>query len=97
MLSLAKVQEPSGWMMWPVLAQSHPWTDVTLMDGTTSTAVGIGTMQEWCAEVYSRCVYVCVCVWVWVCGCVFVCVYDIYVFSVVNASVLVCAFHRGIL
>ena len=45
MQSLAKAQEPSGWIMWPVLAQSHPWTNVPSMDGA-STTVGIVKMQE---------------------------------------------------
>ena len=48
MQSLAKAQEPSGWMMWPVMAQSHSWTGVYLMDGE-STTVDIVKMQEWCA------------------------------------------------
>ena len=50
MLSLAKAVEPSGWMMWPVMAQSHPWTDVPSVDGA-STTVGMVKMQEWCATV----------------------------------------------
>ena len=50
MQSLAKAQEPSGWMMWPVLEQSHPCTNVPSMDGATTT-VGITKMQEWCAKV----------------------------------------------
>ena len=47
---LAKAMEPSGWMMWPVLAQSHPWTNVSSVDGA-STIVGIMKMQESCAKV----------------------------------------------
>ena len=50
MQSLAKAQEPSGWMMWPVLVQSHPWTDVPSGDGA-STTVGMVKMLEWCAMV----------------------------------------------
>ena len=50
MQSLVKAQEPSGWMMWPVLAQSHPWTDVPSVDGA-STTVCMVKMQEWCAMV----------------------------------------------
>ena len=50
MQSLAKAQEPSGWIMWLVLVQSHPWTDVPSMDGA-STTVDIVKMQEWCAKV----------------------------------------------
>ena len=42
--------------MWPVMAQSHPWTNVPSVDGASST-VGIIKMQEWCAKV-GRCVYV---------------------------------------
>ena len=40
--------------MWAVLAQSHPWTNVTSMDGAFTT-VGIVKMQEWCAEVSCVC------------------------------------------
>ena len=50
MQSLVKAQEPSGWMMWRVLAQSHPWTDAPSVDGT-STTVCMTKMQEWCAKV----------------------------------------------
>ena len=50
MQSLAKAQEPSGWMMWPVMVQSHPWTDVPSGDGA-STTVGMVKMLEWCATV----------------------------------------------
>ena len=50
MQSLAKAQEPSGWMMWFVLVQSHPWTDVPSVDGAPTT-VDIVKMQEWCAKV----------------------------------------------
>ena len=52
MQSLAKGQEPSGWIMCSVLAQSHPWTNVPSMDGASIT-VCIMKMQEWCAEVGS--------------------------------------------
>ena len=45
MQSLPKAQEPSGWMMWPVMVQSHPWTDVPSVDGA-STTVDIVKMQE---------------------------------------------------
>ena len=45
MQSLAKVMEPSGWMMWPVLDQSLPWTDVLSEDGASTTAI-IVKMQE---------------------------------------------------
>ena len=45
MQSLAKAMEPSGWMMWPVLAQRHSWTGVPSMDGA-STAVFMVKMQE---------------------------------------------------
>ena len=51
--SLAKARDPSGWIMLPVLAQSHPWIDVPSMDGA-STTVRIVKMQEWCAKV-GRC------------------------------------------
>ena len=57
MQSLAKGQEPFGWIMCSVLAQSHPWTDVPSMDGA-STTVCIVKMQEWCAEVGRSVVYV---------------------------------------
>ena len=50
MQSLVKAQEPSGWMMWPVMVQSHPWTDVPSVDGA-STTVDMVKMQEWCAKV----------------------------------------------
>ena len=50
MQSLVKAQERSGWMMWSVLAQSHPWTDVPSVDGA-STTVGMVKMQELCATV----------------------------------------------
>ena len=40
--------------MCPVLAQSHPWTNVPSVDGASNT-VGIFMMQEWCAKV-GRCV-----------------------------------------
>ena len=50
MQSLAKAQEPSGWMMWPVMVQSRPWTDVPSVDGAPTT-VDIVKMQEWCAKV----------------------------------------------
>ena len=50
MQSLGKAMEPSGWMMWLVMAQSHSWTGVYLMDGE-STTVDIVKMQEWCAKV----------------------------------------------
>ena len=55
MQSLAKAVERSGWMMWPVMAQSHSWTGVPSTDGE-STIVDIVQMQEWCAKVdYSVC------------------------------------------
>ena len=61
MQSLVKALEPSGWIMWPVLAQSHPWTDVPSVDGA-STTVCIVKMQEWCVKVgwyvYCVCVHV---------------------------------------
>ena len=61
MQSLAKAVEPSGWMMWPVLAQSHSWTIVPSLDGATTT-VGMQKMQEWCAKVGRRVVYMyCIC------------------------------------
>ena len=50
MLNLAKAQEPSGWMMWPVLVQRHSWTGVPSMDGASTTVVMV-KMQEWCAKV----------------------------------------------
>ena len=55
--------------MWAVMAQSHPWTNVTSMDGAFTT-VGIVKMQEWCAEV-ELCMYreyVCI---ICVCSCTF--------------------------
>ena len=55
MQSLIKAQEPSGWMMWPVQAQRHHWTDASSVDGA-STTVGIVKMQEWCARVNRLCV-----------------------------------------
>ena len=55
MLSLVKAQEPSGWTMWPVQAQSHPWIDASSVDGASKT-VGIVKMQEWCARVNRLCV-----------------------------------------
>ena len=61
MQSLAKAQEPSGWIMWPVMVQSHPWIDVLLMDGT-STTVCIVKMQEWCAKVGRFIVCACTCI-----------------------------------
>ena len=48
--SLVKAQEPSGWMMWPVLVQRHHWADASSVDGA-STTVGMVKMQEWCAKV----------------------------------------------
>ena len=36
--------------MWPVMAQSHPWTNVPSVDGAPTT-VGIMKMQEWCVKV----------------------------------------------
>ena len=41
--------------MWPVMAQSHPWTNVPSVDGAPTT-VGIIKMQESCAKV-GRCIH----------------------------------------
>ena len=41
--------------MWPVMAQSHPWTNVPSVDGAPTT-VGIIKMQESCAKV-GRCMH----------------------------------------
>ena len=61
MQSLVKAQEPSGWMMWPVMVQSHPWTDVPSVDGAPTT-VCIVKMQEWCAKVGRFIVCACTCI-----------------------------------
>ena len=53
MHSLAKAQGSSGWIMLPVLVQSHPWTDVPSMDGASAT-VCIVKMPEYHAKV-GRC------------------------------------------
>ena len=59
MQSLARAMEPSGWIMWTALAQSHPWTDVHSMDGAMRT-VGIVKMQEWCAKKVNKLCVLCV-------------------------------------
>ena len=58
MQCLAKALELSGWIMWPVLVQSHLLTNVPSVDGA-STTVGIIKMQESCAKVHVGYVHVC--------------------------------------
>ena len=75
--------------MWPVLAQSHPWTNVPSVDGA-STTVHILKMQEWCAKVRS---YVCVRILgrhVHVCPVYFVLLYCIYMHGACVHGVYVC-------
>eukprot|EP00731_Ephydatia_muelleri_P006318 Em0003g566a len=50
MQCLAKALELSGWIMWPVLVQSHLLTNVSSVVGA-STTVGIIKMQESCAKI----------------------------------------------
>ena len=57
MQSLARAQEPSGWIMWHVMVQSHPWMYAHSMDGAFMT-VCIVKMQEWFAKVGRCCVYI---------------------------------------
>ena len=72
--------------MWPVMAQSHPWTNVPSVDGA-STTVGIIKMQEWCVKVKGSvymnlvCILMCVnvhCMYTWCMCTVNSCVYSEY-------------------
>ena len=82
--------------MWPVMAQSHPWTNVPSVVGA-STTVGIMKMQEWCVKVkgsvcmYLVCVSMCtVCVH----GACVLCVYSEYSYCVYRECV--CTMNKAI-